>query len=44
MEKLKLNRTAVEKLPLTQSGQKVFRFQDQSGLLLVVGTRSKTFA
>src|SRR5688572_19822061 len=44
MDKLKLTRTAVEKLPLSASGQKVYRFKEPPGLLLVVGTGSKTFA
>lgn len=44
MQKLKLTRAEVEKLPHPSSGQKVYRFKDPHGLLLVVGTRSKTFA
>ncbi len=44
MQKLKLTRAEIEKLPHTTTGQKVYRFKDPHGLLLVVGTRSKTFA
>lgn len=44
MQKLKLTRAEVEKLPHPSSGQKVYRFKDPHGLLLVIGTRSKTFA
>jgi integrase len=44
MEKLKLTRTAVQNLPLAASGQRVYRFKEPLGLLLVVGTRGKTFA
>lgn len=44
MDKLKLTRTAVENLPLTASGQKVYRFREPPGLLLVVGKRTKAFA
>jgi integrase len=44
MEKLKLTRTEVEKLRGPDTGQKVYRFREPPGLLLVVGTRTKTFA
>lgn len=42
--KLKLARIQLERLPLPPSGQRVYRFMDPPGPLLVVGKRSKTFA
>src|SRR5690606_9759413 len=41
MQKLKLTRTEVEKLPFAASGQKVYRFNDPHGLLLVIRSISR---
>lgn len=41
--KLKLTRTAIDRLPYTTEGQKLYRFDEPAGLALRVGTRSKVF-
>ncbi len=43
-EKKSLTRKSIDSLPLTKSGQRVYRFIEPPGLLMVVGKRTKTFA
>lgn len=44
MPKIKLTKTAVDAVPFSEKGQKLYCDQDLPGFYLIVGGQSKTFA